>query len=175
MIIENKESNFERIKTPTGLQHAVCSQIIDIGLQRTFFNGEDKVTHKMIILFELEKRIEVGDFNGQRYLVSKKYTVSLHEKATLLKDLNSWRGKAMTDDDKKHFDTDKLVGVNCFLNLMEKEKHDGGSFIEIASISPVPSGVVLIKPEYKETPKWIQALIDSQVKPEEKKPEEDIF
>jgi hypothetical protein len=65
----------------------------------------------------------------------------MHEKASLRKWLESWRGKAFTEDESKQFDVAKLVGAPCLLNVIHKEKKDGNKRADIASVSTMPKGM----------------------------------
>ena len=42
--------------------------------------------------------------------INKSYTVSLHDKASLRKDLAAWRGKDFSDEEAKGFDVQYLEG-----------------------------------------------------------------
>jgi len=65
--------------------------------------------------------------------ISKFYTLSLHEKSNLGKDLTSWRGRPFTETEKQGFDVRNLIGVPCQLNVMHK---DNGKE-DISSIMPL--------------------------------------
>ena len=90
------EHEYEPI--PTGLKKAICVNVIDIGLQPGFQNG--KPQQKVVLVWELEDLQE----DGAHFLVTKKYTASLGDKAILRKDLKSWRGKDFEQDDLAGFD-----------------------------------------------------------------------
>lgn len=54
--------------------------------------------------------------DGKRFLLMKSYTPSLHKKSTLYKDLCSWRGRPLTQDDMDELGTtdklaDKIIGA----------------------------------------------------------------
>ena len=78
---------------PTGLQQLVCCDVIDLGMVTSSYNGEAKTMHKVSLRWQSAKLMS----DGKPYLVQKRYTYSLHPKATLRKDLDGWRGKALTD------------------------------------------------------------------------------
>ena len=100
-----------------------------------------------------------GDYADKRFLVSRQYTVSMHEKATFRKHLESWRAKAFDEDAVAAFcappGTDVLHGKQATLNLMETES----GFVKIDSILPPMAGENLV-PEYADVPEWIQKKID---------------
>jgi len=150
-----KGGDFER--PPTGMQRAVCVQVFDIGLHPGYQGVGFKPN--LIMLFELEAKMAEGDFAGKRFLVSRQYTQSLHEKATFRKHLESWRAKTFDEDAVAAFcappGTDVLHGKQATLNLMETES----GFVKIDSILPPMEGEKLV-PEYSGTPEWIQKKID---------------
>ena len=74
--------------------------------------------------------------------IDKEYTMSMGDKATLRKDLESWRGKAFTDVEATSFDVTKLLGVPCMLNIIHKTSEKSGKqYEQIASITPLPKGI----------------------------------
>lgn len=142
---------------PTGNQQAVCFDVWDVGLQESTWGDEKKVQHKVWIAWELEERISSDDeFNGQRHRIHKKYTLTLGDKATLNKDLSSWRGRPFTDEEKKGFDLEKLIGINCLLNIIHNKDGDK-TYANIAAVAPLPKGLTKIAPENKRSvPEWIK-------------------
>ena len=130
-------------KCGTGLQQAVCVFVNDIGTQVGEYNGERKEKPQVIISFELKETMQEGDFAGKRFMVNKYYTKSLHEKANLTKDLVNWRGKKFTQEELDGFDLDKLIGANCYLNIIATEKDSR----KITAILPLPKEIEKLKPE----------------------------
>ena len=65
------------------------------------------------------------------------------EKANLRKDLESWRGKAFTDDEAKAFDVTNLMGKACMINIIhEAAKNDPTKiYANISSGNPGSQGV----------------------------------
>jgi hypothetical protein len=77
--------------------------------------------------------------------ISKSYTVSLHEKASLRKDLAAWRGKDFSDEEAKAFDVSKLVGAYCMVNVTTSETN-GKTYSNIAGLTPLPGALKNSKP-----------------------------
>jgi hypothetical protein len=107
-----------------GLYQGICYGVIDLG---THFNEKfGKSRHEIAILWELPQvRIEVekdGRVENLPRAISKRYTLSLNDKAILRRDLESWRGKKFTKDELKGFDVSKLVGVPCQLQIIQNEQ-----------------------------------------------------
>lgn len=110
---------------PTGLHQAVCVRVFDLGLQAGFNNGPAQ--HKVCILWEILERKS----NGQRFLVSRDFTASLHAKSNLTSFLEGWRGRAFTEAELSGFDLDVLVGAPCALNLVETTTQAGKRFVQV--------------------------------------------
>lgn len=103
--------------TPEGTYIARCYKIIDLGTQKGSEAYGGKEQHKVMISWELlDKDVKMED--GRPFSVSQFYTMSLHEKATLRKDLEAWRGKKFTDDELAGFDLKNVLGVYCMLQVV---------------------------------------------------------
>lgn len=127
---------------PAGAFPAICYRFIDLGTQTSSFNNETKHQHKVMLSWEItdpDERME----DGRPWTISQRYTWSMHEKATLRKTLESWRGLAFTDADfgEGGFNVQKLLGAPCLLNLMRVEK-DGKTYTNISALSKLPKGMV---------------------------------
>jgi hypothetical protein len=137
----NGSTNFEPIAT--GNYPARCYSMVHIGTVEENILGTIKKLNKVRITWELPTELKVfKEENGEQpCVISKEFTLSLHEKATLRSFLKNWRGKDFTDDEAKSFDIEKLVGAPCMLNITHKTKKDGsGVYAEIGSVSAMPKG-----------------------------------
>lgn len=143
-IIATNEStgNFKLI--PAGNYIARCYSMIHIGTVNEVFKGESKQLNKVRLSWETptETTVFKEDKGEQPFSISKEFTLSLHEKATLRKFLESWRGKSFTEDEAKRFDISKLLGVPCMVNVIHKLSNTGKTYAEISSVSAMPKGVV---------------------------------
>jgi len=123
--------------TPMGAHPAVCCDVVDLGVLKVVYGGQEKQQHKIRIVWQIDEL----DQNGKPFRAQKRYTLSLHEKAALRKDLESWRGKPFKDTDLKDgFDVEKLLSVPCFLNIIHEFK-DGKIYANVTAIMPLPKGV----------------------------------
>lgn len=121
---------------PPGPQQAVCVDVVDLGMVQSTFTDEDgnlKSQHKIEIVWQSVETMK----DGKPYLVKKRYTLSLHEKATLRHDLEAWRGKPFTDLELDAFDVEKLLGANCNINVAHKQGSRGGTFANVVSVMPL--------------------------------------
>lgn len=126
------ETTFETC--PEGLHHAVCCDVVDLGLQTTRF-GE---AHKVQIRWQTEE----PDSRGKRFVVRQMYTLSLHEKSNLRHALEAWRGKKFTADELKGFDLEKLLGVNCQIQVVHNLSGDGKTYANVQAVVPAPKGAL---------------------------------
>lgn len=157
-----------------GMHHGICYGVIDLG---THYNERfGNRAHKIVIIWELpEQRIDI-DQDGKTVnlprVMSKQYTLSLHEKAILRKHLQSWRSKAFTPEELEGFDITKLFKVNCNLQVIHNKKNDK-VYANIETITPLPKGQPSQAPENdilffsfeddvdipEKTPNWIKDII----------------
>jgi hypothetical protein len=128
---------------PAGVHQAVCVDVVDMGILEVTFNGETKKQHKVRLVWQID---ELDPERAERFIVQKRYTLSLHEKANLRKDLESWRGKAFTHDELKGFDLEKLITVNAFVNVVQVGK-DGKTYANLAAVMPLKKGTPKIEPQ----------------------------
>lgn len=126
---------------PPGTHPAVCYRFIDLGTQRSTFNGEAKTARKVMLSWEItDPEIRMED--DQPFTISSRYTWSMHEKATLRKTLEAWRGQAFQDSDfgSGGFNVKKLLGVGCFLSILHEDK-DGKTYANISAVMKLPKGI----------------------------------
>ncbi len=137
------EGDFKKVAP--GNYIARCFKMIEIGTIMETYNGETKRQKKVMLTWELPTELEVfhEDKGYEPYAVSKTYTISLHEKSNLRKDLESWRGQGFTEQEAAKFDITKLLGVPCMINVIHKpgKVDPTKTYVEIASISRMPKGV----------------------------------
>jgi len=145
-------------KAPTGTQQAVCVFVFDIGLQRGEYLGVENVLPKIIVCWESVETMTTGEYAGKPFMLSKYYTLSLHEKSNLRRDLENWRGKKFTEQELEGFDVERLVGANCLLNVVATDKDKR----KISAIMPLPKGMPQIKPTITEITENIKKWIEKE-------------
>ena len=122
-----------------GTYPARCVGVVDLGIQHNDFNDKDQ--EKVRLIFELPtERVQVDGEDKPRWL-SKPYTASLHEKATLRKDLDAWRGKPFTAEELAGFNLQNVIGAPCILTIINQEGKTGSVYAKIASISKPMKGM----------------------------------
>lgn len=157
MIVKDSGQEFEKI--PAGIHHAVCANVFDIGRQPGFQGGP--AYRKVVVLWEIDARHTWdGELKGKRFQVTKIYTQSIGEKATLRIDLTSWRGRAFTPDELKGFELENIIWKPCQLNLVEN-----GEKVKVQNVLPADKSFAAWTPETPKdyVPKFVQKMIDEQL------------
>ncbi len=122
---------------PEGPQQAVCVDVVDLGMQEEQWGDEPaQMKHKVKLVWH---SAEIDPETDRPYVISKRYNLSLHEKATLLKDLEAWRGRAFTEAELDAFDLEQLIGVNAYLSITHRTTKKG-TFANVGSIMKLPKG-----------------------------------
>jgi len=175
MSLMAKEQAKERVLIPEGMYDAVCWMVVDLGTTlNTTFN---KSQHKVLIGWEIPAERIVLERDGKDVslpkVMSKKYSLSLHQKANLRKELEGWRGQRFTADELAGFDIQRLLGVPATIQVMHSEGRDGKTYANIENILPATDGAKGLKTENPvlsfsfedgcsippELPGWVQDLI----------------
>lgn len=125
---------------PEGAYPARCYQIIDKGT--TFDEKWGNKKRKVQFLFELptETAVFSEDKGEQPFYVKAVFNLTMGEKASLRKFVESWIGKKLTDAQAGDFDITKLLGHPGMINIAHNGKDDR-VYANIMSISPLPKGL----------------------------------
>lgn len=135
---------------PTGMQQAVCAMVCDIGTHRGEYEGRPTERRQVVVIWELAEKKTQSDYAGQPFQASKFYSMSIGKKSKLRADIQSWRGVPFTEVELQGFDLERLIGANCFLNIVE----DGGKR-KIHAITPLAKGMTKIAATIKTEPEWV--------------------
>jgi len=137
IIAREPESKFT--PAPEGLHQAVCVDVIDLGLVETQWGQKLKV--------EIRWQLDVLNEDTQkRFDIRARYTLSLSEKANLRKQLETWRGRKFSQEELQGFDLEKLIGVNCQLQVIHNLTDEGKTYANVQAIVPHNPRVPKIAP-----------------------------
>jgi hypothetical protein len=120
---------------PDGTHAATCTQLIDLGHQVDEWQGRERVTHKILIGWELDTEEKRDD--GSPFVVWGRYTLSLGAKSRLRPMLESWRGRPFSEEELESFDVAKLLGAPCMLSVVHV-KRDGNVYANVSSVASLP-------------------------------------
>jgi len=128
-------------QAPEGLHAGVCVDVVNLGIVQGAYGAK----HKVRLVWQLDAR---DDASGRRHDVARVYTLSLHERAALRKDLESWRGRKFTDRElDAGFDLEKLVGVNAQVQVTQDLSDDGACYANVTTVVPPVKGAAKLVAE----------------------------
>jgi hypothetical protein len=123
---------------------ARCYRLIDLGTQPKSYQGQAKgEARKIMASWEILGDERMPD--GKPFTISKSWFLSMHEKATLRKDLESWRGRPFSLEEESSFDVSKLLGAYCMVNCTQSETN-GKTYTNVAGLTPLPGALKNAKP-----------------------------
>lgn len=144
MLLTDTGGGIDFEPAPSGNHIARCIQLIDLGTTEQDYFGEISMKHQLFIMWELPNELKTYKKDDveitEPFTASAFYTASLNEKANLRGLLESWRGKAFTEQECAGFDPSVLVGVPCMLNIIHKPNQKGKIQAKIAGATPLPKG-----------------------------------
>jgi hypothetical protein len=122
---------------------ARCYKIVDLGSQKSEYMGQVKIQHKVMLQFEVWSEDEQGKATvtqkGEPLSISKNYTLTLSDKASLRADLKTWRGRDFTVDELRGFELKNVLGVWAMLSVTRDAGRDGKEYTNVQAIMPVPA------------------------------------
>jgi hypothetical protein len=144
---------------PADTHVARCYQVVDLGVQPNDLYGP---RHQIRISWELT---DCRMADGRTFMVTKYFTYSLHEKATLRHDLETWRGRPFTDEELDAWTPDALLNAPCLIQIQHKPTAKGSVRAIVASVTKVPKGLnvppltnqpLMYSPDYHDQHAWEQ-------------------
>jgi len=173
----------ERPLVEAGAHPAICYSVIDMGTQKSTYQGETKELKKIRIGFEVCDQND--DFeqveNGKVTIIKKplvcsaEFTASIGPKASLRKFVEGWLGSALNAKQLASFKVTDFLGKSALLNVVHKVSQTSGkTYAAIGSASKLPKGMVVPERvnnlvsyeieqgqggEFPSLPKWLREKI----------------
>ena len=138
-------------QAPVGTHVARCIRLIDLGTQTNEYEGKETKRNQVLVMWELCYEMMESDEGAKPFIVSRFYTNSLNEKATLRHDLAQWRGRDFTDEECKKFDLQSILGAPCMLSVITNEK--GKS--KVGGVMKMPKGQEAPAPKNEPYAFWL--------------------
>lgn len=126
----NSGADYEPVSE--GVHSAVLADIVDLGVVETSFGPKHKVQFVWMT--------DEADEGGRTKYVFKRYTASLHEKASLRKDVKQILGKDIAGNS---FDLESLIGTQKGLIIQHSEGTNGKVYANIAGYLKPPAKVAI--------------------------------
>ena len=138
-------------QAPVGTHVARCIKLIDLGTQRNEYLGEVSMRNQILVMWELCNEMMETDNGTKPFIVSKFYTNSLNEKASLRLHLAQWRGRDFTEAELSKFDLQSILGAACMISVIADEK--GKS--RVGGVMKMPKGQVAPEPQNPKLAFWL--------------------
>lgn len=130
---------------PQGMHLARCYRVVDLGTQKSEYLGTVKYLPKVMLQFEVHGEDEAGKpivtAKNEPMTISKNFTLSLAEKATLRKDLQTWRGREFTAEELRGFELKNVLGAWAMISVIKAAGTNGKEYTNIAAIMSVPPAI----------------------------------
>ena len=123
---------------PVGSHLARLYRIIHLGTQKSEYMGQVKMLNKVKFFWELHGD-DLKTDDGKPLIQTRNYTLSLGDKASLRKDLESWRGKSFTDDELRGFDLRNLLDKWCMVTIQHRTAQNGNTYADAVAITTGPA------------------------------------
>lgn len=141
MPIISRKKKGDYSTAPEGLFPAVCIDVVDKGLVTTQWGEKYEVE----IWWALDQ-VDPESSKQWPYMVRWKGTNSLHEKSRLRPMLEAWRGRKFTAEELDGFDLERLLGVNCQVQVIHNIT-DKGTYANVQAVVPsARGGIKLVAP-----------------------------
>jgi hypothetical protein len=144
-LIAKESGGGEFTPVPQGMHLARCYRVIDLGTQETTYLGTVKHLPKVMLQFEVHGEDDEGKAivtaKNEPMSISKNFTLSLAEKATLRKDLQTWRGREFTADELRGFELKNVLGAWAMVSVIKAMGNNGKEYTNIAAIMSVPPAI----------------------------------
>ena len=145
LIATDNATNIDPV--PEGVHIAVNYAVCDLGTQESKFGPARKV----LLIWELpEQRIQMerdGKQIDMPRAISARFTLSLNEKASLRRCLESWRGRSFTAQELKGFDLAAVLGKPLQIQVMKAVSKEGREYSKPAAYMALPKGMQTPEPE----------------------------
>jgi len=165
-----KEPKSDRVLISEGVHLGACIGVYDLGIQiQPRF--DNKESHKVLLTWEVPDERIKREEKDYPMTISKQYTLSLHKKATLTKDLEAWFGKKFDEETRKAgFDLHKILGKTCQIQIVHNVSGEN-TYANVGAIMALPKGTKSLEPENQlrfysiedeltnDIPEWIQNII----------------
>ena len=182
-LVLSEKSTKERPIVEAGAHPAICYSVVDMGTQKSTYQGETKELKKIRLAFEICDQND--DFeqveNGKVTIIKKplvcsaEFTASIGPKASLRKFVEGWLGSALNAKQLASFKVTDFLGKPALLNVVHKVSQvSGKTYAAIGSASKLPKGMVVPERvnnlvsyeieqgqggEFTNLPKWLQEKV----------------
>lgn len=139
MAIIAKDTRREWTQAPEGLWPAVCVDVVELGLVETAWGKKERVR----LVWQIE---EQNPDTNKPHEIRRDFGLSLSEKSHLRPFLEAWRGKKFLKEELDGFDLEKLLGVNCQIQIIQNITEEGRIYSNVQAVVPAAKGTPKLRP-----------------------------
>jgi hypothetical protein len=142
-LAESRHRKF--IPAPQGMHVARCVDVILMkDVVKEFPGKPARVVDEVKLVWQIAEHITAG----KRFVISRKFTLSLHKKSALRAFMTAWRGCAFTDAELSGFDLERLLGAACLLQILHSPgREEGDVFARVLSATRMPKLMDELEPD----------------------------
>ena len=132
----------------SGTYPCVCCGVIDVGTQKTSFNGIEKIKGEFRIVFEFPNELVEIDGEMKPRQLSRRFAKFTNEKSNFGIFMKSWRGRDFSQEELADFDLGNLLGMQgmgCVVH--NTSKNNGKSYANLDSVIQPIKGMDAGTPE----------------------------
>ena len=149
----------------SGTYDAVCDAIASVGpILNPKFNSVQN-----IVYIKFDAKLPDGSLKD----IWLRRTQSIHPKSKLGKELEVWRGRGFTDEERKSFNLASILGVSAQIVVQQNQGHNGKTYSDIVAILPPRNKVEATetwtfdiadpaRENYDKLPKFIKNVVDGK-------------
>jgi hypothetical protein len=125
---------------PAGSHPARCFQIIDMGTHTDDGAFGVQTNRKIRFSWELPDELHVFDEKKgpQPFSVHRMVNFVIAPRSNFQKMLESWRGRAFTEEELENFEIKKVLGATCMITVVHTVK-TGATYANVDSVVPLPA------------------------------------
>lgn len=149
----------------SGTYDAVCDGIASVGpiVNKKFGNVQN------IVYIKFDAKLPDGSLKD----IWLRRTQSIHPKSKLGKELEVWRGRGFTDEERKAFNLASILGVSAQIVVQQNHGRNGKTYADIVAILPPRNKVEApetwtfdiadpARENYDKLPKFVKNIIDDK-------------
>jgi hypothetical protein len=138
--VESNQKEYKQV--PVGTHLGRCYRIIDLGTQKSTFDGNVKFLRKIRVYWELHGEDDQGQplltEKGEPLSIQRDYTLSFVDNATLRKEVENWFAEKIPAEDAHRYDLKKILDKWGMVNVIHNTTN-GKLYSNVKSVSPVPN------------------------------------
>jgi hypothetical protein len=137
-----KKGGEDWIPAPQGMHIGVLVDVVPLGEQEVKWEGEVSWRDMVRLSWQIDEDME----GGPPFLVSRRFTNSLHPRAGLSRACEAMMQREFAEEERGRFDIETLLGLSCQLDVVHNYGNNGKVYANIKEVSKLGKGQVSLTP-----------------------------